>query len=88
MNVNGYAATEQKAKLTPYSFDLGEIGSEQVDIKVSYCGICHSDLSMINNDWELSPRDEKSHSWETEEHKEYEAKKMAVYAAQELANPA
>ena len=54
MKVNGYAATEQNAKLTPYSYDLGELGSEEVDIKVSYCGICHSDLSMINNDWGMT----------------------------------
>jgi uncharacterized zinc-type alcohol dehydrogenase-like protein len=54
MKVNGYAATEPKAKLIPYSYELGEIGSEQVDIKVSYCGLCHSDLSMINNDWGMT----------------------------------
>jgi uncharacterized zinc-type alcohol dehydrogenase-like protein len=54
MKVNGYAATEPNAKLTPYSYDLGAIGAEQVDIKVSYCGICHSDLSMINNDWGMT----------------------------------
>ena len=54
MKVNGYAATEQKAKLIPYSYDLGEIGSEEVDIKVSYCGLCHSDLSMINNEWGMT----------------------------------
>lgn len=54
MKVNGYAAIEPKAKLTPYSNDLGKIGSEEVDIKVSYCGICHSDLSMINNDWGMT----------------------------------
>lgn len=54
MKVNGYAATEQKAKLIPYSYDLGAIGAEQVDIKVFYCGICHSDLSMINNDWGMT----------------------------------
>ena len=54
MKVNGYAAIEQKAKLIPYSYELGEIGSEQVDIKVSYCGLCHSDLSMINNDWGMT----------------------------------
>ena len=51
MKVNAYAAQEPQAKLTPFSYDLGNIGSEQVDIKVSYCGICHSDLSMINNEW-------------------------------------
>lgn len=54
MKVNGYAAIEQKAKLVPYSYDLGDIGTEEVDIKVSYCGICHSDLSMINNDWGMT----------------------------------
>ncbi|QQX77090.1 MULTISPECIES: NAD(P)-dependent alcohol dehydrogenase [Aequorivita] len=54
MKVNGYAAIEPKAELTPYSYELGPIGSEQVDIKVSYCGICHSDLSMINNDWGMT----------------------------------
>lgn len=54
MKVNGYAALAQKAKLTPYSYELGTIGSEQVDIKVHYCGICHSDISMINNDWGMT----------------------------------
>ena len=54
MKVNGYAAKEPKSKLTPYSYELGDIGSEQVDIKVTYCGLCHSDLSMINNDWGMS----------------------------------
>lgn len=54
MKVQGYAAHEPKGKLMPYSYDLGDIGSEEVDIKVSYCGICHSDLSMINNEWGMT----------------------------------
>lgn len=54
MNVNAFAAIEPKAKLKPFSYKLGAIGSEQVDIKVSYCGICHSDLSMINNEWGMT----------------------------------
>ncbi|TSE06675.1 NADPH-dependent aldehyde reductase Ahr [Aquimarina algiphila] len=54
MKVNAYAAVEPKAKLTPHSYELEELGPEQVDIKVSYCGICHSDLSMINNDWGIT----------------------------------
>ena len=51
MKVTGYAATEPKGRLVPYSYELPEIGNEEVDIKVHYCGICHSDISMINNDW-------------------------------------
>ncbi len=54
MKVNAYAAQEARGKLTPYSYELGEIGSEDVDIKVAYCGVCHSDLSMINNDWGMT----------------------------------
>ena len=54
MKVQAFAAMEPKAKLKPYSYELGEIGPEEVDIKVSYCGICHSDLSMINNDWGMT----------------------------------
>jgi len=54
MKVSGYAAHGPHEKLEPFSFEMGEIGSEQVDIKVINCGICHSDLSMINNDWGMS----------------------------------
>lgn len=51
MKVSAYAASGPKANLEPYEFTLGSLGSEEVDIQVSYCGICHSDMSMINNDW-------------------------------------
>ncbi|NHF59877.1 NAD(P)-dependent alcohol dehydrogenase [Flavobacteriaceae bacterium TP-CH-4] len=54
MNVNAYAAKGPKGKLESYTYELGELGPEQVDIKVYYCGVCHSDLSMINNDWGIS----------------------------------
>ncbi len=54
MKVNAHAAFEPKGKLESFSYELGELGSEEVDIKVSYCGICHSDLSMINNDWGMT----------------------------------
>ena len=48
--VNAYAANEAGAKLKPFKYELPNLGSDQVDIKVHYCGICHSDLSMINNE--------------------------------------
>jgi len=52
--VNAYAADEQGGKLAPFQYELPELGSEQVDIKVLYCGVCHSDLSMLNNEWGLT----------------------------------
>jgi uncharacterized zinc-type alcohol dehydrogenase-like protein len=51
---NAYAAATAHGSLQPFSFDPGEIGSEEVEIKVSHCGLCHSDLSMLDNEWGLS----------------------------------
>lgn len=52
--VNAYAAHEAGGKLSPFKYELPGLGSDQVDIKVHYCGICHSDLSMINNEWGMT----------------------------------
>ena len=51
---HAYAATSARGILEPFSFDPGELGPEEVEIKVSHCGICHSDLSMLDNDWGMS----------------------------------
>jgi alcohol/geraniol dehydrogenase (NADP+) len=51
---NGYAATFAKGPLKPFSFTPGELGREEVEIKVSHCGLCHSDLSMLDNEWGLT----------------------------------
>lgn len=52
--IRGYAAHSAKGPLQPYEFDPGELGSEEVEIKVSHCGICHSDLSMLDNEWGMT----------------------------------
>ncbi|MFT5166722.1 MAG: putative zinc-type alcohol dehydrogenase-like protein [Saprospiraceae bacterium] len=52
--VNAYAASEAGGKLDSFSYELPELGSDQVDIKVHYCGVCHSDLSMLNNEWGMT----------------------------------
>ena len=49
--VNAYAANDAGGKLKKFQYQLPDLGTEQVDIRVHYCGICHSDLSMINNEW-------------------------------------
>ena len=51
---NAYAATTAHGPLQPFSFEPGEIGPEEVEIKVSHCGLCHSDLSMLDNEWGMS----------------------------------
>ena len=49
-----YAATSAAGELKPFEFDPGPLREEQVEIAVSYCGICHSDLSMLDNEWGFS----------------------------------
>ena len=53
--INAYAAKEAGAQLEAYQYDPGELGDQEVEIDVEYCGICHSDLSVINSDWGPSP---------------------------------
>lgn len=45
---------EAGAELVPFEFETDELGYEQIEIKVDYCGICHSDLSMRNNEWGMT----------------------------------
>jgi len=52
--INAYAANDVGQKLNPFTYELPQLGNEEVDIKVHYCGICHSDLSMLNNDWGMT----------------------------------
>ena len=49
-----YAATSAGSKLEKIDIDLGDMGPTDVLIDVDYCGICHSDLSMLNNEWGMS----------------------------------
>lgn len=52
--IRALAADGPHGKLHDFEFDPGELRADQVEIAVEYCGICHSDLSMLNNDWGIS----------------------------------
>jgi len=54
MKVNALAVNQPNEKLKPFTYELDELGSEDIDVKVLYCGICHSDMSMMNNEWGLT----------------------------------
>ena len=49
-----YAAKEAGGSLSLIDIDLGSLDTNEVLIDVEYCGICHSDLSMLNNEWGMS----------------------------------
>lgn len=52
--IHAYAADQASGQLKPFDYDPGPLGAEQVEIAVEHCGICHSDLSMIDNEWRRS----------------------------------
>lgn len=51
MNVLGYAAQSAKTPLAPYRFVRRDVRSSDVVIDILFCGICHSDLHKVNDDW-------------------------------------
>ncbi len=52
--IHAHAARAPKDPLQPFEFEPGELAPDQVEIKVTHCGICHSDLSMLDNEWGMS----------------------------------
>ena len=51
---HGYAVHEPRGELRPFEYDPGPLGDDEIEIQVRHCGLCHSDLSMVNNDWQVS----------------------------------
>jgi Alcohol dehydrogenase GroES-like domain len=49
-----WIAKAPKQPMTLELVDLGPLGAEDVEIAVEHCGLCHSDLSILNNDWGIS----------------------------------
>lgn len=52
--IRAYAASAASAALAAFEFTPGPLQSDQVEVAVSHCGICHSDLSMLDNEWHRS----------------------------------
>ena len=54
MKFSGYAAYEQGAALKPLEYDPKPLGDHEVELEITHCGICHSDIHLIDNDWGMS----------------------------------
>jgi alcohol/geraniol dehydrogenase (NADP+) len=52
--IQGYAVHAAGAELLPFKYDPGEINPYDVEVRVTHCGICHSDAHLIDNDWGTS----------------------------------
>jgi uncharacterized zinc-type alcohol dehydrogenase-like protein len=51
INITGYAAVDATAPLAPFSFERREPGPHDVLIEILYCGVCHSDIHQVRNEW-------------------------------------
>lgn len=52
--IHGMAAHAAGAQLLAFKYEPGDLKPEDVEIKISHCGVCHSDVHLIDNDWGLS----------------------------------
>src|SRR5579859_5166260 len=53
-NCQAWISKGAKQPMVLETVDLGPLGCEDVEVAVEYCGLCHSDLSVLNNDWGMS----------------------------------
>ena len=47
----GYAANSAHSKLKPRSFERAEAAPDEIEIEILYCGVCHSDIHQVKNEW-------------------------------------
>lgn len=52
--IDAWVAPAGKQALVREQIELGPLGDEEVEVEVEYCGLCHSDLSMLENDWGMT----------------------------------
>jgi alcohol dehydrogenase (NADP+) len=48
----GYAASSAETPLAPFTFDRRDPGPNDVEIRILFCGVCHSDLHTVRNEWQ------------------------------------
>lgn len=54
IHAKGYAAMDDKGQLVPYEFERRSMGDNDLLVEILYCGICHSDVHDVFNDWGIT----------------------------------
>ncbi len=54
MKQQAWVAKGPKQPMTLETVETGPLGAEEVEIAVEHCGLCHSDLSMLHNEWGIT----------------------------------
>jgi len=53
-HIHGLAVHAAGAELLAYKYSPGELAPTEVEVRITHCGICHSDVHLIDNDWGIS----------------------------------
>ena len=51
IKVTGYAAKHSFSRLKKYEFERAAAKAHEVEIEVLFCGVCHSDIHQVKNEW-------------------------------------
>ncbi|MEK6917161.1 MAG: NAD(P)-dependent alcohol dehydrogenase [Nanoarchaeota archaeon] len=54
MTIKAYAVKEPKTELGNFKYEEKELGEYDVRLKITHCGVCHSDVHLIDNDWGIT----------------------------------
>lgn len=54
MTIHAYAAQAPRAALAAFEYAPAELGPYDVELRITHCGICYSDVHLIDNDWGIS----------------------------------
>ena len=52
--IKSFASHQEKHPLEPFEIQRRNVGPKDVQIKIEYCGVCHTDLHFVNNDWNMT----------------------------------
>lgn len=51
ISAKAYAALDAKTPLQPFSFERRDLRNDDVQVKILFCGVCHSDIHQARNEW-------------------------------------
>ncbi|WP_298215417.1 NAD(P)-dependent alcohol dehydrogenase [Acidocella sp.] len=54
LTCTGYGATSPSSPLAPLTFNRRDVGPQDVEIEIMYCGVCHSDLHFVRDEWHFT----------------------------------
>jgi uncharacterized zinc-type alcohol dehydrogenase-like protein len=52
--IHGLAVHAAGAQLVAYKYNPGELKANEIEVRITHCGVCHSDVHLIDNDWGVS----------------------------------